>query len=165
MWAVFKIDKKRELFLSEDIKKKLGQNPIFYKPKMLLQNYKKNKLLSKEFSLLGDYVFCFHPKFNCSSSLSLLSFCRGLKYYLVGSISSQKEIVEFINKCKNAEDLNGNITTNFFKIDTKNNYKFKSGPMTDKLFKIINIQRNKLKILLGDLKTTINKKDYLFYPV
>ena len=95
MWAVFKIDKRRELFLSEDIKKKLGQNPIFYKPKMLLQNYKKNKLLSKEFSLLGDYVFCFHPKFNCSSSLSLLSFCRGLKYYLVGSISSQKEIEEF----------------------------------------------------------------------
>ena len=83
----------------------------------------------------------------------------------MGSISSQKEIEEFINKCKNAEDLNGNITTNFFKIDTKNNYKFKSGPMTDKLFKIINIQRNKLKILLGDLKTTINKKDYLFYPV
>ena len=37
--------------------------------------------------------------------------------------------------------------------------------MTDKLFKIIEIHKNKLKILLGGHKTTINKKDYLFHSV
>ena len=165
MWAVFKINKKQEILLNEDLKKKLGENIIFYKPKMVLQQYKNNKLFSKEYNLLGDYIFCFHPKFNCTSSFNLLKFCRGLKYFLAGSISSQNEIKDFIDKCKEAEDQNGNITTEFFNIDTSISYKFKSGPMTNKLFKIINIQKNKLKILLGDLKTTINKKDYLFYPV
>ena len=117
MWAIFKINNKQSIYLKKDLEKILGKNIIIYKPKISVQKYKKNKLFSKEYSLLGDYIFCFHSKFNCSSNLNLLKFCRGLKYFLSGSISSQNEIKDFILKCKNSEDKFGNITTDFFQID------------------------------------------------
>ena len=165
MWAILKINNKQSNYLKKDLEKILGDNIIFYKPKISIQKYKKNKLFSKEYSLLGDYIFCFHSKFNCTSNLNLLKFCRGLKYFLSGSISSQNEIKNFILKCKQSEDKSGNITTEFFNIDVNKNYTFKSGPMTDKLLKIIKMHKNKLMILLSDLKMTINKNEHLFRPV
>ena len=62
MWHIIKIDKKKIQFLKEDFKKKIGNDIIFYNPKFLVQKYKKNKLLSKEYNLLGDYIFCYHKK-------------------------------------------------------------------------------------------------------
>ena len=165
MWGVFKIDQKKTNLLKKDFKKILGDDIIFYNPKILVQKYKNNKLLSKEYNLLGDYVFCYHSKFNSEVSFNLIKFSRGLKCFLPGSLSSQNEIKEFIDKCKKSEDQNGNLTTNFFKYNLDMNCKFKSGPLTEKFFKIIDIQKNKIKILLGSYKTTINKNDFLFYPV
>ena len=77
------------------------------------------------------------------------------------------EFVDFCNNIqkKKSEDNKGNLTNNFFKYNINENYKFKSGPMTEKLFKIIDIQKNKLTILLGRNKATINKNEFLFYPV
>ncbi len=165
MWTIFKIDKKKIKFLKEDFKKLLGEDVTFYTPKILVEKYKNDKLFSKEYSLLGDYIFCFHAKFNSISTLNILKFSRGLKYFLNGSISSQNEIKNFISRCKNFEDQNGNLMPEFFNIKFDTKYIFKSGPMTERLFSIIEIQKHKLKIILGGLKTTINKKDYLFYPV
>ena len=165
MWSVFKIDQKKINLLKEDFRKLLGDDIIFYNPKIVLQNYKKNKLFSKEYSLLGDYIFCYHSKFNCVANVNLIKFSRGLKYFLPGSLASQEEIKDFIENCKNSEDKNGNLTTSFFKYNLNTLYKFKSGPLTEKLFKIIEIQKNKIKILLGSHKTTVNKNDFLFYPV
>ena len=165
MWSILKIDKKKVRFLKEDFKKKLGSEIVFYSPKIQVQKYKKNKLYSKEYSLLGDYIFCYHEKFSSNISFDLLKFSRGLKYFLPGSFSAQNEIKNFINKCKNSEDNNGNLTNQFFDYRINLNYKFNSGPMTDRIFKIIEIHKKKLKILLGDYKTTINKKDYLFRSI
>ena len=44
-------------------------------------------------------------------------------------------------------------------------YKFSTGPFTNQIFKIINFQKNKIDILLGRLKTTVNRQDFLFSPV
>ena len=79
--------------------------------------------------------------------------------------SSQEEIVKFINKCKKFENRNGYIEQNFFQLQENSKYKFASGPFIDTIFKIISIQQNRIKILMGDLKTTIKKKDFLFNPV
>ena len=162
--AYNKIDKKNPI-LKGRFQEKIGNDIIFYNPKFLVQKYKKNKLLSKEYNLLGDYIFCYHKKFKSQINFNLIKFSRGLKYFLQGSLEAQHEIERFIKKCKKSEDQNGNLTNQFFDYNLNSNYKFKSGLMTDKLFKIIEIHKNKLKILLGGHKTTINKKDYLFHSV
>ena len=97
--------------------------------------------------------------------LAKLKFVRGLKYILSGSLSAQTEIKKFIETCKEFENKNGYITQNIFQLKEDQKYKFVSGPFINKIFQIINIQQNKIKILLGDLKTTIKKKEFLFNPV
>ena len=58
MWVVIKIDKK-EFGLLKTILKKTGEDFIFYSPRMKVSKYFKNKLISKEIDILGDYVFLF----------------------------------------------------------------------------------------------------------
>ena len=100
MWAILKVDINNLNYLEKDFKKKLGNEINIYSPKLIIQKYKKNKLTSKEFTLLGDYIFCFHKEFENSSMINSLKFSRGLKYFLCGFKQSQKEIQQFIQKCK-----------------------------------------------------------------
>ena len=58
MWSVIKFDKKNYHLFKEDLKKKIGNNCIIYRPKILIQKFKNNKLIKKEINLLGDYIFC-----------------------------------------------------------------------------------------------------------
>jgi len=75
------------------------------------------------------------------------------------------EIIEFINKCKISEDTSGYISEQFYDLKINSYYKFYSGPFTSSIFKIIQLQKNKIKILMGNLKTTVNKKEFLFQPI
>ena len=43
--------------------------------------------------------------------------------------------------------------------------KFLNGPFYNMIFKIIEEQKNKLKIILQGKNTTLNKKDYLFTSI
>tara|TARA_Y100000992_G_C20982394_1_gene357938 strand:+ start:53 stop:550 length:498 start_codon:yes stop_codon:yes gene_type:complete len=165
MWAILKVDKNNLNYLEKDFKKKLGNEINIYSPKLIIQKYKKNKLTSKEFSLLGDYIFCFHKEFENPSMINSLKFSRGLKYFLCGFKQSQKEIQQFVQKCKESEDKNGYLTVNFFKIYSNSLYKFSTGPFADTIFKIISLQKSKINILLGNIKTTICKKRFLFTPL
>ena len=81
MWTIVKFDKKKLGFLKEDFTKKLGKDFIIYNPKLFIQKYKNNKLINKEFNLLGDYLLCFHKDFKNPATINKLKFCRGLKYY------------------------------------------------------------------------------------
>ena len=94
-----------------------------------------------------------------------LKFSKGLKYFLSGFIESQKEIEDFIHKCKNSENKEGFLSTNFFDLIPNGKYKFSTGPFADKIFKIINLQKNKIRILMGNIKTTIKEKEFLFTPI
>lgn len=165
MWTIIKFDKRKLYLLREDLNKKLGKKYILYRPKVLIDKLKKEKLISKEFDILGDYLFCYHSNFKNKIILDQIKFSRGLKYFLNGYIEFQKEISEFVNKCKKLENDDGYISDTIFELNNKNEYKFLSGPFTDKIFKIIRLQKNKLDILTGNLKTTVEKKKYLFSPV
>ena len=44
-------------------------------------------------------------------------------------------------------------------------YKFSSGPFANIIFKIIQLQKNKINILMGNIRTTINKKELFFRPL
>lgn len=164
MWTIIKFDKKGLPFLQKDFKKKLGDNFKFYKPKFFLHKYINNKLVKKEFNLLGDYLFCYHNNFSNEDTLNKLKYSRGLKYFLSGFIKSQDEIEKFINRCKDAEDSTGYLSKNFYELHINSKYRFTTGPFTKMIFEIINLRKNEIDIFMGNIKTTIRKKDFLFYP-
>ena len=165
MWAVIKFDRKNLNYLKNQLSLKMGKNCKIYCPKMLVEKFKNNKLIKKEFHLMGDYLFCFNEKFNDKNILEILKSTRGLKYILNGFNKSQSEICKFIDKCKMSEDENGYISEQFYDLKINLNYKFLSGPFANSIFQIIQLQKNKIKILMGNLKTTVNKKEYSFQPV
>lgn len=165
MWTIIKYERKNLASLKKEFNEKLGSEVIIYAPKIIIQKYNKNKLINKEFNLLGDYLFCYHIKFKENNILNLLKFSRGLKYFLAGFYQSQEQIVEFIKKCKKYENKKGHLTHNFYQIYKNANYKFLSGPFTEKIFKIINLQKNKIDIVLGNIKTSINREKYSFTPL
>ena len=165
MWTIIKFDKKKLSLLKRDLQEKLGSDFKIYYPKLTFRKYKNNKMIKKDFDILGDYLFCFHKNFSDSQALSKLKFTKGLKYFLTGFINSQEEIKKFINKCKESEDKDGYLSQDFFEICVNAKYKFSSGPFSEMIFKIINLHKNKINILLGDIKTTINKNDFLFRPL
>ena len=165
MWAVIKFDIKKLASLKEDLKLKLGKNYKIYIPKIKVQKYKNNKLVSKEVTLLGDYLFCFHNEFKNKKILSYLKFTKGIKYFLEGFVESQKEIENFLNYCNSIENKEGLISENLFELNLNKKYKFMNGPFTNKIFDIIKIQKNKIDILIGNLKTTIKREKFLSNPV
>ena len=165
MWAIIKFDKKNFHFFKRELRNKLGRDHILYSPKLLIQKNKNNKIINKEYNILGDYIFCYDKKLKNKGILNQLKFVRGLKYILDGFMSTQEEIEFFIKKCKKLENQKGYITQNLFQLEQNLKYKFASGPFIDKIFQIINIQQNKIKILLGEIKTTIKKNEFIFNPL
>ena len=90
MWTVLKIEKNKIEFLKRELQKKLNNGLSFYVPKFFYEKYSKNKLIRKELNLLGDYVFCYHKKFNDDNTINELKFTKGLKYFLDGFKQSSK---------------------------------------------------------------------------
>ena len=165
MWAILKFEKNNLSLLKDDLNKKLGQNTKIYIPKIRIQKFQNNKLKSKEINLLGDYMFFFHKNLKEKKIINSLRYTRGLKYFLNVFNQSQKEIEKFIEKCKVSENQDGFLSKEFFELELNKKYKFSSGPFSDKIFQIINLQRNRIKVLIGNMKTTIKRKEFLFTPI
>ncbi len=165
MWTILKYEKKKFQFLKEDLTKKLDKNFIFYNPKIKIQKFKNNKLINSEMEVLGNYIFCFHKNFQKTENFNHLQFCRGLKYFLNGHKQSQIEIENFIKKCKTLEDRNGYISHTLFELNLNSKYKFASGPFVEKIFQIIDLQKNKINILMGNIKTTVRTQEFIFKPI
>ncbi len=165
MWTVIKFEKKKIGLFKQEMKLKFGDDFKIYYPRMRVEKFKKNKIVKKEFSLLGDYIFCFQKNFIKQNMLQQIKFFKGVKYFLEGCGNSQNEIKKFISKCKEIENNEGYITQSIFNAEINKLYKFSSGPFTEKIFKILNLNKNKISIIMGNIKTTINKKEFLFNPV
>ena len=165
MWTIIKYDKKNLNLLLQDLKKKMGNDFVIYRPKMRLKKLNKNKVILKPIDLLGDYIFCFHRNFENKNFIQKLKFCRGLKYFLNGYIEFQSQIISFIEQCKCSEDTKGFISQSFYEIDLFRDYKFLSGPFSEKIFKVIGLEKNRINVLMGNLKTKVDKKDFLFSPI
>lgn len=165
MWKVIKFEKNYYQILQSNILKKVGNDCKFYFPKIKINFFKRNKLISKEISLLGNYFFCYHPKLKDSNLLNYFKTLKGLKYVLDGNSSDQKEILDFIDDCKKNEDISGFIKLNFVKLILNKNYVFKSGIFVNKIFQLISFNKNFIEIALGDIKTKIARKKYLFEAV
>ena len=165
MWTIIKFDKKKIKLLEADLRKNLGQKCIFYTPRVKIESFKKNKRITKEINILGDYFFCFHENLKKKNTINQLKFLRGLKYFLNGCIEFQEEIKNFVNRCKKLENEKGFITKDLFDVQINNEYRFSTGPFVGKIFKILNLQKDKMNIMMGNINTSLKKKDYLFNPL
>ena len=166
MWIVLKYKKSEFGFLRQDFKKILGDLPLIFRPKFKYQKLVKNKLQFLEKDILDDYLICYHEQFRNIKMMTILKNSRGLKYFLLNSQTNQKAIVNFIDYCKKNQDENGYIKQSFFELSNITRGKFLSGPFTNMIFSVIENQKNKLKILIGKVKTTITKNsNYLYRPV
>ena len=112
-------------------------------------------------------MFCYHEKFDKTNiSFGSLNFVKGLEYFVKGHGQNQKEIIKFINHCKSFENKEGYLSSAFFKTMITRRAKFVTGPFADMVFDIIEKQKNKLKILIGEIVTTISdKENYLYRPI
>ena len=86
MWTVIKFDPKKLELMKGDIVNKLKGNTEYYIPKIQIQYYSKNKLISKQVNLLGDYMFCYNSSLSENNKINTIKFSRGLKYVLSGYI-------------------------------------------------------------------------------
>ena len=165
MEAVIKTEKKFISFLKKEFQNKLGKNVEYYSPKLKFKKFYKRKTLTKEISLLGDYLLCFHQDFKNKSIVNTLKYCKGLKYFLTDFINSQKEIEKFIIKCKKFEDGEGFVKPTFFEIKKNHNYEFASGPFTNLVFSILYENKLSINALMGNYRITASKERNFFRPV
>ena len=165
MWVVLKYKRNEFNFLQEGLVGTLGNLPIIFRPKFKFQKLVKNKIQFIENDILEDYLLCYHEKFAKNSILTHLKNLKGLKYILNNSKNSQKEIIDFINKCQSSENEKGFLLQNFYDLKLNYSYEFFSGPFTNKIFKIIELQKNKINILMGNLRTTVKRENFLFRPI
>ena len=136
-----------------------------YKNKEYIRSYSLYKSIYKEYDLLGDYLFCYHKNFKQSKNIINYRYIRGLKYFLEGYKLAQSEIETFIYNCKINEDEKGNLKSNFYELFLEKKYKFLSGPFSEKIFNITLIQKEKIEVAIGNLKTKIKRNKYLFCPI
>lgn len=165
MWAVLKVDKNNISTLKNEFLNKLGNDVKFYIPKLRLKRFLKSKISIKESFLLGDYLLCFHKDFSNYAAISSLKYCKGLKYFLTDLWASQKEIENFISRCKENEDRDGFIKQTFFEYKNKSKFEFVSGPFTNMIFSIMSENKLSIKALIGKYKISVSKEENLFRPI
>jgi len=163
MWTVIKYKKKEINLLMDDLKKKLGDFPEIFVPKIKYKKKIKNRLHQIESDILDDYLLCYHKEFNNSKTITNLKGLKGLKYFLMQSKDNQKEIINFINYCKSNQGSDGYLKQSFFEFSNITKGIFLSGPFTSMIFKVIENRKNKLKILIGNITTTVTKNSKYLY--
>ena len=163
MWIVVKYKLKELKILKKNLTNTFGDEIDFYIPKIKYQKYVQNRLKTFEKFVLENYMICYHPKFSDNNIINRLKYCKGLSYFLNGFQRNQKEIIQFVNHCKEHENSDGYLRQDFFEFNNFKKAIFISGPFANLIFEIIEKQKNKLKILIGGLVTTISDNNNYFY--
>ena len=102
--------------LKKKLKEILGDEPRYFIPKIKYTKIIKKKFISFQKSILEGYLICFHNKFASRDIMNIIKYTKGINYILEGFKNNQKDIIEFVNKCKKFEDNKGFITQGFFVI-------------------------------------------------
>ena len=165
MWVILRYKKNNFKFLINDLKKKFKNDLEIYNPKFKINSRVKNKFITSELSLLGDYFFCHHKEFNNPNIINSLKFTKGLKDFIKGYKFSQNDIQDFIRRCRKSENKEGYLTNKFYDLYKNSKFKFNSGLFSNFVFKIINLQKNKINLLLGNLKITTEKEKFIFKSI
>jgi hypothetical protein len=162
MWTIIKVNKNQVNLLKKDFLKKLKSETVFYMPKTKVLTQKKKENIVY---FLSDYVICYNKLFSNKKTVNSLKYSKGLKYFLNGYHENQNEIKKFVDLCRKNENENGSISIDFFNVGLNSKFKFISGPFKNLIFSVLEVQRKKLKILIGDLNTIISKKNLFVRPI
>ena len=165
MWIILRYKKNNFQFLINVLKEKFQNDLEIYNPKFKTNLRVKNKLITNELTLLGDYFFCYHKEFNNPNIINSLKFTKGLKDFIQGYKFSQKDIQDFIKRCRKSENDEGYLTNKFYNLYKNKKFKFNSGLFSNFVFEIINLQKNKINLLLGNLKITTEKEKFIFKSI
>ena len=166
MWVVAKIKIKNLNIFKKDLAEEIGEDVKFYHPKLEYNKYFGNRVKKFEKFILENYIFCYHEKFKKTNYINKVKFLKGLEYFLEGNNQNQNQILKFIEYCKSFENEKGYLTQSFFKTLVIKKAKFVSGPFTNIIFEILEKRKNKLKVLVGNIVTTISdNKNYLYRSV
>jgi hypothetical protein len=166
MWIVAKVKIKDLNTFKKNLAEKIGDDIKFYHPKIQYHKYFGDKVKRFEKFILENYIFCYHAKFKKSNSVNEVKFLIGLEYFLEGYNQNQNNIVKFIEYCRTFENEEGYLKPSFFNKMVKTKGQFISGPFTNMMFEIIERQKKKLKVLVGNVITTISDStDYLYRPI
>ena len=63
------------------------------------------------------------------------------------------------------EDKEGYLTNKFYNLYENSSFKFNSGIFANFIFKIINLRKNKMNILLGNLRATTRKEKFILKSI
>ena len=85
--------------------------------------------------------FINHDSFKNLDFINYVRNIKGMKLVLSGYKESQLEIINFITKCKNLENNDGLMAHDLYDLDLRKKYCFSSGPLTGKLFNIIDFNK------------------------
>lgn len=164
MWILAKYKYSEFNLMRENLKKIFGEKIKIYRPLLKIQTFKKNKLEFKRKTLLGDYIFLSHEKFNDNYFVNKINYIKGIKMSFKNSIFSQADISKFINHCEK-NSVNGFVTHSFFETISKRNI-FISGPFTSLVFNILSESKKTCEIMVGHLKMNIKKgSNFLYRPI
>ena len=153
MWIVAKHNYSEFNTLLKELEKKLGEKINFYRPKMLVSN-----LPQKYKYILSDYVFFDNKNFDNLQFLQQLKNTKGLKYFLNFYRKEQGSIKNFIDLCKKHEDKDQNLKNIFFENSNFDKIRLLDGPFKNFIFSIVDHTGKNLRLNIGKLKLTLNKR-------
>lgn len=165
MWIVIKIKKHSEInFIKSSLTQLLGNHSTYCIPKIKSNKQTNSKSVSKDLYILGKYILIYNKKFSENNVLSKLNFIRGVDCLILGFKACQKNINEFVKKCEKNKDKLGYLSSDFFSLSEGKNIKFNKGPFINFVSEVIEVQRNKLKLLVGNISIYLDKKENCLLP-
>ena len=163
MWTIIKHKRKEQNIMINNLKKSMGDDTLFYFPKIIYEKKIKNKVKRIIKPILGNYLFCFNKHFSDRKFSFKLKYTKGLDYFLDGYVQNQSNISKFIDFCKNYENDEGSLKQSFFKVFEKNKVKFINGPLSNVIFEILEKKKQITKGSLGSMTVTIKNNSNLFF--
>ena len=71
----------------------------------------------------------------------------------------QNEIYKFVQRCEKYQDNLGYVNSDFFNLSEGMDIRFSKGPFVNFVSKIVEIQKKKLKMLVGNYSIYLEKKE------
>ncbi len=159
MWTVVKYKFNEINLLKDNLRNLFGEEPVYFQPKVKIQKFVNNKLKTFEKPILENYLIFYHSKINESFFFNKLRYLRGLSKILSLSKIDQKDIKDFINKCKKFENSDGFLLQEFFNNEIFSEARFISGPFSNLIFKIVSKKKKELNLLIGNIRASIKRKN------
>ena len=100
--------------------------------------------------------------FKNPQKIEFLKTTKGLDYFLM-DLKNHKLKLKTSLKDKKSENNDGYITYKFFDIKLFSDYKFHEGPFAKNFFRVLEVNKNKIRVLIKNLEISLDKNKYLFY--